>query len=46
VSYFGICIACDMPVERPGWDDLCFSCQEDDDNDEFDLQDDELQASE
>lgn len=25
---FGRCLDCDGPVERVGWDDLCFACQE------------------
>jgi len=29
VSGFGECQECGGPVERVGWDDLCFSCQED-----------------
>lgn len=27
-SGFGQCEACGCSVERVGWDDLCFSCQE------------------
>ena len=25
---FGECLDCGCSVERPGWDDLCFRCQE------------------
>ena len=25
---FGECVACGCGVERAGWDDLCFRCQE------------------
>lgn len=25
---FGVCIDCGGPVERAGWDDICFACQE------------------
>lgn len=25
---FGVCLDCGGPVERVGWDDLCFACQE------------------
>jgi hypothetical protein len=28
VSGFGECASCGCSVERPGWDELCFRCQE------------------
>lgn len=28
MSGFGECLECGGPVERVGWDDLCFACQE------------------
>jgi hypothetical protein len=29
MSGFGQCVACGSGVERVGWDDLCFACQDD-----------------
>ena len=28
MSGFGVCITCGGPVERVGWDDECFRCQD------------------
>lgn len=29
-DFFGMCRGCGFAVERVGWDDLCFACQEED----------------
>lgn len=37
---FGECINCGSAVERVGWDDLCFRCQDEEADDLHDTRDD------